>query len=124
MNKVILMGNLGSDPELKETGDYRVCKVSLATTWKKGNESQTDWHNVVFWNQTAEIINQYCKKGTKLLVEGRIKTRSYDQNGQKKYITEIVANNFEFCESKSGTYNTNQKPVAKSNPFDDDDVPF
>ena len=117
-------GNRGTDPERKDAGEAKVCKVSLATTWKKGNESQTDWHKVVFWNQTAEIINQYCKKGTKRLVEGRIKTRSYDQNSQKKYITEIVANNFEFCESKSGTYNTNQKPVAKANPFDDDHAPL
>lgn len=100
VNKVILIGNLGKDPELKYTpSGTAFAKFSLATNERykdKAGEWQdrTEWHNIVAWQRTAEIAAEYLKKGRSVYVEGRIQTRSWDdkQSGQKKYITEIVAN--------------------------------
>jgi len=101
LNKVMLIGNLGKDPELRYTGaGAPVATFSLATneSWKDqdGNtQERTEWHNIVAWSKLAEICQQYLKKGRRVYVEGRIQTRSYDDKntGAKKYITEIVANN-------------------------------
>lgn len=101
VNKVILIGNLGKDPELKYTpGGTAVAKFSLATNERykdKNGEMQerTEWHNIVAWQRTAEIAAEYLKKGRSVYIEGRIQTHSWDdkQTGQKKYMTEIVASN-------------------------------
>ena len=94
VNKVILIGNLGSDPEVKYTPTgVAVANVSLATneTWNdKSGERQerTEWHRLVIWRKLAEIVGQYLKKGSKVYVEGRLETRSWDdQGGQKRYTT-------------------------------------
>ncbi len=100
VNKVILIGNLGKDPEVKYTPQGTpVAKVALATNErfkdKDGNwQDRTEWHNVVLWARLAEIAGEYLKKGGKVYIEGRLQTRSWDdkQTGQKKYMTEIVAN--------------------------------
>ena len=100
VNKVILIGNLGKDPEVKYTpSGTPVAKFSLATNEKykdKGGEWQerTEWHNIVAWQRLAEIIGEYVKKGSKLYIEGRLQTSSWEdkQSGEKKYRTEIVAN--------------------------------
>jgi single-strand DNA-binding protein len=99
VNKVILIGNLGKDPEVKYTPQGTpVAKFSLATNerWKDKNgewQDRTEWHNIVAWQRLAEIVGEYVKKGQKLYIEGRIQTRSWDdKDGQKKYMTEIVAN--------------------------------
>ena len=100
VNKVILIGNLGKDPEVKYTpSGTAVAKFSLATNERykdKAGEWQdrTEWHNIVAWQRTAEIAGEYLKKGRSVYIEGRIQTRSWDDkaSGQKKYITEIVAN--------------------------------
>ena len=97
VNKVILIGNLGRDPEVRtiENG-AKVANFSLATTEsyrnKDGNRvEQTEWHRIVLWRGLAEVAEKYVKKGSQLYIEGRIKTRSYtDQDGKTKYITEIV----------------------------------
>ena len=100
VNKVILIGNLGKDPEIKYTSSgMAVAKFSLATNERyKDKEGQwqdrTEWHNVVAWQRLAEIVGEYVKKGSKLYLEGRIQTSSWDdkETGQKKYRTEIIAN--------------------------------
>jgi single-strand DNA-binding protein len=99
VNKVILVGNLGKDPEIKYTpSGTPVAKFSLATNERykdKGGEWQdrTEWHNIVAWQRLAEIIGEYVKKGSKLYIEGRLQTSSWEdkQSGEKKYRTEIVA---------------------------------
>jgi len=98
VNKVILVGNLGKDPELRYTpAGAAVATFSLATTERfKGKDGQmqekTEWHNIVAWRQLAEICGKYLHKGKQVYLEGRIQTRSYDdRDGNKKYITEIVA---------------------------------
>ena len=100
INKVILIGNLGKDPEVKYTpSGTPVAKFSLATNERykdKAGEWQdrTEWHNIVAWQRLAEIVGEYVKKGSKLYIEGRITTSSWEdkQSGEKKYRTEIVAN--------------------------------
>ncbi len=100
VNKVILVGHLGRDPELRYTPtNLPVAKFSVATNErykdKDGNwQDRTEWHNVVCWQRLAEIANEYLKKGNQVYIEGRIQTRSWDdkQTGQKKYMTEIIAN--------------------------------
>lgn len=100
VNKVILIGNLGKDPEIKYTpSGVPVAKFSLATNERykdKGGEWQerTEWHNIVAWQRLAEIVGEYVKKGSKLYIEGRLQTSSWEdkQSGEKKYRTEIVAN--------------------------------
>ncbi len=103
LNKVILYGNLGRDPELRALpSGTAVASFSLATTRiykdKDGKrQEQTDWHNIVVFGKQAELVNQYLKKGDSALVEGRIQTRSWDgQDGQKRYRTEIVADRIQF----------------------------
>lgn len=101
VNKVILVGNLGKDPEIKYTPQgTAVAKITVATSssykdkqsgeWKE----TTEWHNVVLWQRQAEIAGEYLKKGNKVYIEGRLQTRSWDDktSGQKKYMTEVVAN--------------------------------
>lgn len=107
LNKVMLIGNLGKDPELKYTpGGQAVATFSLATTsrWKDkegNNQEDTQWHNIKVWSRQAEIAQQYLKKGKQVYVEGRIETRSYDdKEGNKRWITEIIAHNFLMLGSK------------------------
>ena len=101
INKVILIGNVGQDPEVRYTGDAsngaKVATIRLATTERyrdrNGNpQEHTEWHNVVVWRNQADVVEKYVKKGTQLYVEGRIRTRSWDdQSGNKRYTTDIVA---------------------------------
>lgn len=109
VNKVILVGNVGKDPEVRHLdNDVTVANFSLATTdkgytTKNGTEvpERTEWHNIVAWRGLAKLAEGYIKKGMKLYIEGQIRTRSWeDQNGVKKYITEIFADNIEFFNSK------------------------
>jgi single-strand DNA-binding protein len=109
VNKVILIGTLGKDPELKYTPQgTAVCKFSMATNesykdkasgeWKE----RTEWHNIVCWQRTAEVASEYLKKGGKCYIEGRLTTRSWDDkdSGQKRYMTEVVANDLVLLGSK------------------------
>lgn len=110
LNKVMLIGNLGKDPELRYTsGGVAVATFSLATneSWKDqdGNlQERTEWHNIVAWKKLAEICGEWLKKGKKVYIEGRIQTRSYDDKntGAKKYITEIVAENMIMLDGRGG----------------------
>ncbi|MGB2349382.1 MAG: single-stranded DNA-binding protein [Flavobacteriaceae bacterium] len=98
-NKVQLIGNLGNDPEIITLeGGKKLAKFSLATNEhykdKDGQkQTKTDWHNVVAWNKTAELIEQYVSKGKEIAIEGKLSTRSYeDKDGQKRYTTEVIVN--------------------------------
>ncbi|MBD3166256.1 single-stranded DNA-binding protein [bacterium] len=109
VNKAILVGNLGADPELSYTpSGVAVCKIRLATnerwTDRDGNKKeQTEWHNLVLWRRQAEVANEFLRKGSKIYVEGKISTRSWeDQSGQRKYMTEIVVQNFQMLDSRGG----------------------
>ena len=105
MNKVILMGRTGSDPEIKEIGTSQVCKFSLATSesYKKDGQkiTETTWHNLIFWGKQCDILKQYVHKGDQLLVEGKIVIRKYEDKQQvTHWITEIVCDKFEFIGGK------------------------
>jgi single-strand DNA-binding protein len=108
VNKVILVGNLGADPELKYTPSSRpLCNLRIATTDvfkdKSGQrQEKTEWHRVTVWGDTAENCNKYLSKGRSVYVEGRLQTRSYDKEGQKHYATDIVADRVVFLGSGGG----------------------
>ncbi len=110
LNKVLLIGNLGKDPELSYTpSGVAVAKFSVATgeRWKdqEGNmQERTEWHNIVAWRKLAEICGQYLKKGSKVYLEGRLQTRSWDDKntGQKRYATEVVADDLIMLDSRGG----------------------
>jgi single-strand DNA-binding protein len=99
MNRVMLIGNLGADPELKVTpGGQAVLKLRLATneSWLDKNnvrQERVEWHRVTVWGRRGEALAKFLRKGDKLFIEGRIQTSSYDKNGEKRYSTEIVATN-------------------------------
>lgn len=108
VNKVILVGNLGRDPELRRTQTgSAVTNFSMATTEKfKGKDGQqkeeTEWHNIVAWNRQAEVMAQYLKKGSTVYVEGKLRTRSWEDNGVKKYKTEVLVREFQFLGGGQG----------------------
>ena len=150
VNKVILVGNLGKDPEVKYTpSGTPVARLTLATNERfKDKEGQwqdrTEWHNVVLWQRLAEIAGEYLKKGSKVYIEGKLQTRSWDdkQTNLKRYMTEVVANDIVLLggrgeSGESGAYsraaaagsNFDQRtaepePAAASSPITDDDIPF
>ena len=151
VNKVILLGNVGKDPEIRSTpSGTMVANLTLATTDRQkdqqGNwQDRTEWHNLVAFTRTAEIIRDYVKKGTKLYVEGKIQTRSWDdkESGQKRYRTEILINDLSLLsgrdENSGGSYSGgasrsssnsyDQRPqggndMAQTAEISDDDIPF
>ncbi len=138
INKVILIGRLGSDPEVRYTpSGAAVANFNVATNRgykdKEGNwKDETDWHRVVVWNRTAEFCKEYVKKGYRVYVEGRLQTRSWeDQSGQKRFTTEVVALDVQLLESQqqSGASAGNAgAPMEMEPPTDmeisQDDVPF
>ncbi len=140
VNKVILIGNLGKDPEIftTESGIKRA-KFSLATTesykGKDGNKVDvTDWHNIVLWRGIAEVAEKYLRKGSKVYIEGKIKTSSYDdKDGNKRYITEIFGDNLMMLDSRRDSdiapppepfrsSSVDTSPINLSEP--EDDLPF
>ncbi|MDH5633207.1 MAG: single-stranded DNA-binding protein [Gammaproteobacteria bacterium] len=143
INKVILVGNLGKDPEVRySAGGAAIANVSLATaeSWKDRNtgekQERTEWHRVVFFGRLAEIAGEYLKKGAQIYVEGRLQTRKWqDQQGQDRYTTEIVANEMQMLGGRSGAgdfsapagngggYSEPASAPAAAGDFDDD-IPF
>jgi single-strand DNA-binding protein len=148
VNKVLLLGNVGKDPEIRATaGGTQVASFTLATADRakdaQGNwADKTEWHNLVAFNRTAEIVRDYVKKGTQLYIEGKIQTRSWDdkESGQKKYRTEILVNELTLLGggpgrsegsssySKSNTASYASTPASQPDYADtgitDDDIPF
>jgi len=134
LNKVFLIGYLGSDPESIQTSSGKsMCKLSMATTekWGEGQE-QTDWHRVICWGKQAELCQQYLSKGSQVHIEGRIQYRSWEDNeGNTKWTTEIVAFRVTFLGKGGGGSRRQNEPPPPSEPpgggsdnFDDDDIPF
>lgn len=137
VNKVILMGNVGKDPEYKDfDNDGSVAKFTLATTdraFKTANGTEvperTEWHNIVLQNGLAKIAKEYVKKGNKLYIEGKIRTRSYEDNdGVKRYVTEVYGYNMEMLSPKKDGQTTQQGGAPTPPPpipdQDEDDLPF
>lgn len=135
INKVILVGNLGADPETKylQSGDP-VTNLNVATSksWKDRDSGQqqerTEWHRVVMFKKLAEIAGQYLKKGSKVYIEGELRTRQWERDGQKHYTTEIVASEMQMLDSRQdGGTNTGASapsgPPPSGDDFDDD-IPF
>jgi single-strand DNA-binding protein len=137
INKVILVGNVGKDPEVRYLeGGVAVAKLSLATSEsyknKEGNKvDQTEWHNVVMWRGLAEIVEKYVKKGQLLYIEGKIRTRTYGEENNKKYFTEVVADQMTMLGGKRedyGSMHIESRPIetplpsAATEPADD--LPF
>ncbi|MDD5606554.1 MAG: single-stranded DNA-binding protein [Candidatus Pacebacteria bacterium] len=135
LNKIFLIGRLTRDPEVKTTSSGQmVCTFGLATNrvWKNQNkekQEQTDFHNIVLWQRLAEIASQYLKKGSLVLIEGRIQTRSWDdQSGVKKYRTEIIAENIQMGPKTTERIekNTEEIPIIDEDEQEIDikDIPF
>jgi single-strand DNA-binding protein len=150
VNKVIIIGNLGRDPETRYMPDGgAITNISVATTeqWKDKNgekQEKTEWHRVAFFGKLAEIAGEYLKKGSQVYVEGRLQTREWEKDGVKRYTTEIVANQMQMLGSRQGMGGAAperdaggeagaarpaaSKPAAKAagGKFDDfeDDIPF
>lgn len=130
MNKVILLGNLGQDPDLRYTATgTAVANFSLATNEsykdKDGNKvDKVEWHRIVAWGRTAEIAGEYLQKGSKVLVEGKLQTRSWDdKEGVKRYTTEVVVQRLEMIGKSSGEKSDRPPEPPQFEP-DDDDIPF
>ncbi len=127
MNKTILIGNLSKDVEFATTNNgTSVARFTIAVQRKYTNEAgerEADFINCVAWRTTAENLNKYCKKGDKIAVVGRIETRSYEaQDGTKRYVTEVIADEIEFVNTKKAdTKDTTQPELT---PIDDDSLPF
>lgn len=134
LNKAILIGNLGKDPELSyTTGGVAVAKFSIATNerWKDdaGNlQEKTEWHNIVAWRKLAEVCGQYLKKGSKVYIEGRIQTRSWDDKntGAKRYMTEIVVDDLIMLDGRSESSMGGGEPRPAAEPAEQggEDLPF
>jgi single-strand DNA-binding protein len=151
VNKVILLGNVGKDPEIRSTGGgTMVANFTLATSDRfqdpQGNwQDRTEWHNLVAFKRTAEIVRDYVKKGTKLYIEGKIQTRSWDdkETGAKRYRTEIIVNDLSLLSGRddsqgpysgssrgSNASHIDQRPPASQDDYSqaaeisDDDIPF
>ncbi|MBL7971452.1 MAG: single-stranded DNA-binding protein [Prolixibacteraceae bacterium] len=140
VNKVILVGNVGRDPEIRHLDKgVAVARFSLATTEnytsKTGEKvSNTEWHNIVAWRGLAEVVEKYVKKGSQLYIEGRLRTRDYDKDGVKHYATEINADTMQLLGKREGQTEMAAQPVqtesAQSvnepdfNQPEEDDLPF
>ena len=144
VNKVILVGNLGKDPEVRYMSNGNaVCNATLATSesWKDKQtgeqKEKTEWHNIVFYRRLAEIAGEYLKKGSQVYVEGRLQTRKWqDKSGNDRYTTEIIASDMQMLGSRGGSagFSAERAPAPQqqaaaaggggSAPDFDDDIPF
>ena len=141
VNKVVLIGNLGNDPETKQTGSgTAVCNFSVATgeAWKDQSgqlQERTEWHRICAFGKLAEICGKYLRKGSKVYIEGSLRTSTYEKNGEKRYSTDIVANEMQMLDGKRDDgfqpatgQKPKDKPYSEYNPRPsndlDDDLPF
>ena len=138
INKVILVGNVGKDPEIRHLETGSVAKFPLATTERYKNKSgerveKTEWHNISIWSPLSEIVEKYVHKGSRLYIEGRLQTRNYEDNaGNKRYFTEVVGRDMLMLDSKSESESSYSSPQSSTEatpeepPVADeaDDLPF
>ena len=130
LNKVMLIGRLGGNPEIRYTPDGNpVATFNVATNESYTNKSgervtQTEWHRIVVFGKLAEIVGEYYSKGKKVYVEGKLRTRQWeDRNGNKRWTTEIVANNLFILDSKGEEFSSEETSIEDT-PINDDDIPF
>lgn len=133
VNKVILIGNVGQDPDVRylSSGDA-VANISIATSeqWKDKStgekKEKTEWHRVVFFRRLAEIVGQYLTKGSKIYVEGKLQTRKWEKEGVDMYTTEIVANQMQMLDAKGQVHGVDkqEKQSNTDKPTFSDDIPF
>ena len=134
VNKVILIGRLGNDPDCTYTqGGKAAAKLSLATSeeWKDKatgeKKEQTEWHRIVVFGKLAEVCGNYLKKGSQVYIEGRLQTRKWEKDGQAHYSTEILMNEMQMLDTKKADSTSNHPPVANTQsyqPTEDDGIPF
>ena len=146
VNKVIILGNLGADPELRSSpSGVTTCRLSIATSMNWTDKSsgekkeKTEWNRVVFFGRSAEVIDQYLKKGQQLYIEGRLQTSKYEKDGIERYSTDIIGESFNFISGSGSSSSNNANQLAndmnqdtsssnkqeKPNTDDfDDDIPF
>jgi single-strand DNA-binding protein len=129
LNAVTILGRLGQDPELRAVGDSHVVEFSVATTekWKdkSGNDQEfTEWSKVVFWGGRAETIAKYFKKGSQILVQGKLKTETWEKEGQKHYTTKIQGERFTFVDKLEGGGGQQGAPSGGNDDFIEKDIPF
>ena len=148
VNKVILIGNLGADPEVRympSGGAVANIRVATSESWKDKQtgeqKDRTEWHRITFYGRLAEIAGEYLKKGSQVYIEGKLRTRTYEKEGQTHYSTEIIADNMQMLGSRAGAGGADRAasessgepepaaaPVAKpdkpGSDFSDDDIPF
>lgn len=145
LNKVLLIGTLGDEPTIRTTPSGKnVATLSIVTNEARRNVDTgevietSEWHHIVMWNKLAETANKYLHKGSLIYVEGKLRTRSYDKNGQKHYVTEVVADDMQMLGGKSSgtmgerSQNTYQRPQASkaiepatvTDSFDPSEIPF
>lgn len=138
LNRAQIIGNCGKDAEVRMVGENKVATFSVATAEKyKDSKSgewkeNTEWHNIVCWRHTAELAEKYIRKGTQLYIEGKIRTRSWEKDGEKRYVTEIVADSIQLLGKKEESAPTpathqrphNTTPIVDDLPPDDTGLPF
>ena len=125
MNKVILVGYVGKDPEIKDINNKKLAKFSLATSEWGGGEKRTEWHNINAWGKTAEICSKYVRKGTLLAIIGRINTRTWERDGQRRYMTEIITDRVELLgRNEQREDEANTEPSTEGDEPVDNDLPF
>lgn len=133
VNKVVLVGRLGKDPEVRiMTNGESVANVTLATTesWKdKGGikQEKTEWHNLVFYRRTAEVVGEYLKKGSQIYIEGKLQTRKWQtKEGQDRYTTEIIVNEMQMLGGKASSQQNQfvSQPASQQKNDDDFNIPF
>jgi single-strand DNA-binding protein len=121
MNRVILIGRLTKDPEIRTSGNYTIASFSIAVDrkFKRDGEPEADFFNCTAFNKTAELVEKYCKKGTKMIVEGRIQNDNYEKDGVKHYGVKIMVDSLEFAESKSASSTPSTKVEVTGDEFVD-----
>lgn len=138
LNRAQIIGNCGKDAEVRMVGENKVATFTVATAerykdsksgeWKEN----TEWHNIVCWRHTAELAEKYIRKGTQLYIEGKIRTRSWEKDGEKRYVTEIVADSIQLLGKKEDSSQSpathqrphNTTPIVDDLPPDDTGLPF
>ena len=138
LNKILLIGNVGQDPQIRTAGENKVASLTLATTEKRrdkaGNAiSETEWHNIVIWGKLADVVEKYVSKGSRLYVEGKIKTEKYtDKEGTDRYSTKVYASSLQLLGGRPEGQTSQQRPETQNvssipHPItedDDSDLPF
>ena len=134
LNKILLIGNVGQDPQIRTAGENKVASLTLATTEKRKDKtgnviSETEWHNIVIWGKLADVVEKYVSKGSQLYVEGKIKTEKYtDKEGTDRYSTKVYASSLQLLGGRPEGQASQPRPETQStssvpHPTTEDDVP-